>query len=151
MARSNSSNFQPSIGIKRPLRRASEHAVFDASAPPGAHRLPLEVRGFRACLLPGVSRNDEGRRPRRVPMARVLRLGGAKRPLDSAGQGERAARGGAELADDLRQYCPTAAMYAQWLLDTRDELPPIGHGDRRNKLRERRRALQARGTQPATR
>ena len=54
-----------------------------------------------------------------------------------------------ELAEDLQQYCPTAAMYAQWLLDTRDELPPIGHGDRRNKLRERRR--QARATQPTMR
>ena len=56
-----------------------------------------------------------------------------------------------ELADDLRQYCPTAAMYAQWLLDTRDELPPIGNRDRRKKLRERRRALQARATQPCSR
>ena len=64
-------------------------------------------------------------------------------------QGKVDERRAVELAEDLQQYCPTAAMYAQWLLDTRDELPPIGHGDRRNKLRERRR--QARATQPTMR
>ena len=66
-------------------------------------------------------------------------------------QGKVSERRAVELADDLRQYCPTAAMYAQWLLDTRDELPPIGNRDRRKKLRERRRALQARATQPCSR
>ena len=66
-------------------------------------------------------------------------------------QGKEDERRAVELAEDLRQYCPTAAMYAQWLLDTRDELPPIGHSDRRQKLRERRRAMQAGASPPTTR
>ena len=86
------------------LAQPSENAVFNASAPTGALWLSLEMRGFRACGLPSVSSDNEGRRRQRVPIARMLRLGGAKRPLDSAGQGGRAARGG--VAEDLRQYCP---------------------------------------------
>ena len=66
-------------------------------------------------------------------------------------QGKVNERRAVELAEDLWQYCPTAAMYAQWLLDARDELPPIGHSDRRQKLRERRRAMQAGASPPTTR
>ena len=66
-------------------------------------------------------------------------------------QGKVNERRAVELAEDLWQYCPTAAMYAQWLLDARDELPPIGHSNRRQKLRERRRAMQAGASPPTTR
>ena len=48
----------------------------------------------------------------------------------------------AVLAEDLQRYCPTAGMYAQWLLDNRDVLPLPGNKDRRRSLRQRRNALQ---------
>ena len=66
--------------------------------PPDALWLSLEMRGFRACGLPSMSSDNEGRQRQRVPIARVLRAGGAKR-------GKLDERRAVELAEDHRQYC----------------------------------------------
>ena len=58
-------------------------------------------------------------------------------------QGKVSEERAAALAKDLQRYCPTAATHAQWLLDNRDALPPMGDRSRRRELRERRKALQS--------
>ena len=49
-------------------------------------------------------------------------------------QGKVSKERAAALAEDLRRYCPTAATYAQWLLDNRDALPPVGDRSARSSI-----------------